>query len=245
VPTGPQEPASLPEPVQFTKISGDEFKKPIDLKVLVIAADGLEPSMGAITNSLEFLGTPYDVVLAAKQKDWIVRTNLTNETEGFYQAVLLTTGTLVYFDSAANNYPSALTDAQWQVLWGYERDFGVRQATWYTYPSADYGYGTPNPLWGSDAGATGITATLTLTGLNSVFKYMNQTANVPITNSWLYQAKTVTTDTIPVLLDASGNALISIRNYPDGRQNIAMTFDSNQYQLHNNLLNYGIINWAT
>lgn len=246
LPSGPQQPVSLPQPANPTKVYGEEFKKPIDLKILVIAADGLEPSLAAITNSLEFLGVPYDVVVATKQPNWMIRSNLTNDTKGYYQAVILTTGTLVYKDSSVPpQYPSAFTDAQWQVLWAYERDFGVRQATWYTYPSTDFGYGAPNPLFGSDSGSAGISASMTVTGLNAVFKYMNPSAKVNITYSWVYQATTVTTDTVPVLLDAAGNSLVSIRNYPDGRQNIAMTFDSNLYQTHNSLLNYGIINWAT
>lgn len=244
LPTGPQQPAPIPQPAVTTKVSGEEFSKPIDLKFLVISADGLEPGLAAITNSLEYVGAPYTVVKVRQQPGWMVRSNLTDETKGFYQAVILTTGSLVYHDLVSGLWPSALSDAEWQVLWTYERDFGVRQATWYTYPNADFGYGTPNPLNGSDSGVNGITATLTTAGVNSVFKYMNPKAVVKITYSWTYQAQTVTTDTIPVLVDAGGNSLVSIRNYPDGRQNIAMTFDSNQYQTHNQLLNYGVINWV-
>lgn len=246
--TGPLAQVDLPQPEGGVRLQADEFGKPIDLKMLVLSADGAEAGLPAITTTLEYLGTPYTVVNFRQQPGWMQRSNLTDEVKGFYQGVILATGTLVHSVTDPTTkivtYPSALTDPEWQILWKYERDFSVRQVTWYTTPTADFGYGPTNPTWGSDSGAAGIAATVTITGYNKVFKYLNPAAKVNITYAWTYQAKINSPDTTPILVDASGNALASIRNYPDGRENLAMTFDSNQYQNHMVLLNYGVINWV-
>ena len=38
--------------------------KPLDLKLLVLTGDGTEPSFGAIKYFLDYLGAPYDAVIA-------------------------------------------------------------------------------------------------------------------------------------------------------------------------------------
>lgn len=238
LPSGPLHPVDVPAPLPAAKVSGGEFLKPVDLKILVISADGAEVSLGAITTTLNYLGTPYTVVNAYSQPGWLKPSNLVSGSKGLYQGVILTTDSLG--TAASGNWQSALTLADWENLRDYQRNFGVRQATWYTYPNADLGYGSI-----TYSGPAEIKGTLTAAGHSSVFKYMNLSASVAITNSYTYLAKTVTTDTIPILVDQSGNALVSIHTYPDGRENIAMTFDSNQYQTHSNVLSYGIVNWVT
>ena len=52
----------------------------------------------------------------------------------------VTTGSLAHPDGSGG-FVSALSAAQWQNLWNYEAQFGVRQVTWYTVPNADYGFG--------------------------------------------------------------------------------------------------------
>src|SRR6266700_1792189 len=45
--------------------------------------------------------------------------------------------------------------------------------------------------------------------------------------------------------DLSGNALAVIDDFGQGRQYLTLTFDSNQYLVHNLVLSYGLINWVT
>lgn len=246
VPTGPLQSVELPQPNLGPRIQGEEYGKPVDMKLLVLSADGKEAGLPAIQSTLDYLGAAYNVVILKQRPGWLTRANLTDELKGFYQGVILATGTLVYNADPAGWSPQpTVSNAEWQVLWSYERDFGARQVTWYTEPTLDFGYGTPNPLWGSDPGPAGLSASLTSTGFNKVFKYLSQSAKVNIAYAWTYQAKTVLSDTVPVLVDGSGNALASIRTYPDGRENLALTFDSNPNQNHMVMLNYGIVNWVT
>ena len=85
------------------------------MKVLVVSADGTELVFAGIKSILNQVGVPYDTLIASQ-------TPLTAQTlsDGFragrYQGVLLATGNLGY-EASPNNWQSAFTQAQWQMLW--------------------------------------------------------------------------------------------------------------------------------
>jgi hypothetical protein len=217
----------------------------IDMKLLVISADGKEPVFAGIKSILDQTGVPYDTLIASQ-------TALTAQTlsdglgAGRYQGILLTTGNLAY-EASQGNWQSALTQAQWQMLWQYEADFRVRQSTLYTYPA-----GLPDTygLTFIDAVSTDDTllkASLTAAG-QQVFSYLNPANPVAIKNAWTYRVKPVSTANPVSLLDSTdGNSysLASIYTYPDGRQNLAITTDGNPHLTHTLLLGYGVINWVS
>lgn len=219
----------------------------IGLEVLVIAVQPTDSqtTLPAIQQSLEFQGTPYSVFVASPRPSDPAADRLANllslECEGFYQAIILGNGQAAYADPTAG-WQSALTDAEWRTLWEYERDFGVRQATWYTYPTAEYGF--QPPTGGFDTTANPIQASFTGPG-RTTFSYANTANPVTIKNAWAYQAKPLDGNTSSLLLDSDGNALGAIKTYPDGTQNLALTFDSNPFVQHQLVLAYGVINWVT
>lgn len=217
----------------------------IDMRVLIIAADGNEYAVPAIRNTLEHLGVPYDVMLA---KDIPLTADKLCSMSGAYgaakyQGVILATGALSYYNATTQLWESAFTSEEWAKLWQYEAKYRVRQATLYTYPGSSwpdsYGLATPNPVWGS---GTTVTATLTAAG-RQVFPYLQPTAKIEFRNTWTYQAAPVTATSL--LQDGAGNAIVSVNNYPDGRQNLAVTADGNPYLMHAVALGSGIVNWVT
>ena len=219
----------------------------IGLEVLVIAVQPTDSqtTLPAIQQALEFQGTPYSVFVASPRPSDPAADRLANllsfECEGFYQAIILGNGQAAYADPAAG-WQSALTDAEWRSLWEYERDFGVRQATWYTYPTAEYGF--QPPTGGFDTTVNPIQASFTGPG-RTTFSYANTAKPVTIRNAWAYQAKPLDGNTSSLLLDGDGNALAAIKTYPDGTQNLALTFDSNPFVQHQLVLAYGVIHWVT
>lgn len=218
----------------------------IDLKILVVAADGKEADLPAIKQTLDFLGTPYTVFLAAPRPaspttDRLAA-QLASGCHAFYQGIILTTGSIVYFDTTANAYLSGLTNQEWQTLWSYEAGFGIRQVSWYTYPTPDYGFQSPTAAF--DTSNSPIDAQFTVSG-QSVFSYATTGNPLRISNAWAYLAKPADTNTTALLSDAQGNALAAVRSYSDGRQNLALTFDSNPNLLHSSVLAYGLINWVS
>jgi hypothetical protein len=215
----------------------------IDMKLLVVSADGNEPVFAAIKSILNQVGVPHDTLIASQ-------TPLTPQTlsdglgAGRYQGVLLTTGNLAY-EASPGNWQSALTQAQWQMLWQYEADFRVRQATLYTFPAgAPDNYGL-TPISAADTSSTPINASLTAAG-QQLFGYLNPANPVSIKGAWTYLATPVSTaNPVPLLTTADGYSIASVYTYPDGRQNLAITTDGNPELTHTLLLGYGVVNWVS
>jgi hypothetical protein len=212
----------------------------IDLKVLVVATDGTEVDLPAITQSMDYAGIPYTTYLAAKTPNGLTADKLASGCHGYYNGIILTNGALAY--SNGSTWGSALTSTEWTTLWTYQLNLGIRLVSWYTYPNADYGFQAPSS---TISPTTPYNVTLTASG-KTAFPYLNSAVNVPILNAYTYLAKSVTDGkATPLVTDAQGNALVSTYTTVDGRQVLAQTFDSNQYMMHNTLLSYGIVNWVT
>ena len=83
-------------------------------------------------------------------------------------------------------------------------------------------------------------------GGEQVFFYLNATTPITIENSYTYLATVISpTVTTPLLVTPEGYAIASVTQYPDGRQNLAVTAANNPDLMHSMLLSYGIINWVT
>lgn len=218
--------------------------KSVDMKLLVLAADGQETDYPYIRAYLDQIGIPYDVVLSASQA---LTPNMLSDgaDRGYYQGVILTTGNLGYVDPATGAWASGLDWAEWNTLWQYEAAFKVRQVTSYTYPGGwpdSYGL---NYVTFQNTVSQPLTATFTPAG-KQVFADLNTNNPVTFKNSWVYLATIANTAvTTPLLTTSAGHVIASIHNYPDGRQNLAITTNNNPYLIHSLQLSYGTINWLT
>ncbi len=213
----------------------------LDLKVLIIASDGTEADLTAIKQALDFEGTPYTLYIAAQTPNGLTPDKLSNGCHGYYNGVILTNGTLAYYNGTT--WASALSTQEWSNLWSYQSMMGVREVSWYTYPTADFGYQAPNGA--VDTSATPISTGLTAQGQAS-FLYLNPNATISVQNAYTYTAQPLTDGaTTPLLSDANGDALAAVRSYADGRQVLSLTFDSNAYLIHSLVLSNGLINWVT
>src|SRR4051812_17884386 len=154
------------------------------LRALVIATDATDWGRDTWKATLDRVGAGYDILYArdtALTRNTLVRADGT----GKYGAILLTNSELAVQD-AGGTVSSALTGDEWNLLWGYERDFGVRQATLYT------SYGTfPEDYCrrgggGPAVGAPPLTPPPPPAG-TAVFSYLNPAARIPITQSYVYR----------------------------------------------------------
>jgi hypothetical protein len=214
----------------------------MDLKILVLAGNGKEPALAAIRRSLDGLGTPYTIWVAADRPGQLTAARLSSGCHAFYQAALLTNATLGYSNNGVwvNN---PLSTTEWQTLYAYEASFGIRQVNWYASPSPATGFN-----WSSgsvDTAKTPLSASLTTQG-RTVFPYVRQGASIPIQGAFTYLATPLTDGaTTPLMTDTHGHALAAIRAFPDGRQALSLTFGTNPTLIQNLVLWYGLINWAT
>jgi hypothetical protein len=220
---------------------------PIDLKVLVLSADGTEVTLPAIKQQLDFLGIPYTVKQMAPLPSDANSDRLTTELfsgiHAFYQAVILTTGDLVYTPDNGGTFLSALTTTEWNALNAFEASFGIRQVSWYTFPTPTYGFsGNATAV---DTTTSPMDVPFTAAGQTVFGSYLKTSTPLRIADAYTYLDTPLDAATTPLLTDAAGHALAAIRDYPDGRQNLSLTFASNQYLLHSLLLSYGLVNWVT
>lgn len=212
-----------------------------DMRLLVVAADGNESTLPAIRETLDYLGTPYTVYLAANNPGGLTPDKLSDGCRGFYQGVILATGNLAYNPNGGADARSALTDAEWEALRGYEEEFDVRRAAWYAYPSPDYGLESPERV---NTAKEPLEAQFTEAG-KDVFSYVNAQNPLTIRDAFAYPAEPTDESTTPLLTDGEGDTLAAVSKHPGGRETLALTFDSAPRLLHSTVLSYGLVNWVT
>jgi hypothetical protein len=227
----------------------------IDVKVLLVSADGTEPGFAAWKAELAREGVPYDTFVAysgATKAATLTDDKLADygDHHAKYDAVILSTGDLGHSVSGAGgttSFLSALTDAEWERLARFERTFGIRQLSDYTAPTPAHGLNTV-------VGATqdGSVGTLTAAG-RAAFPYLKGT--IPIANddptvaeAFGYVGTPTSSDNWQTLLTGPGNAgaYLGIYTHPDdGREEMVMTVAGNENQSHTQLLRHGELNWVT
>ncbi|MEA2248255.1 MAG: hypothetical protein QOH46_2784, partial [Solirubrobacteraceae bacterium] len=224
----------------------------IDLKVLLISATGAEPTFGAWKAELAREGVPYDAKVADAEAPFTDATFADyGANHALYQAVILATGDLVHQVTNADgtvSFPSALADSEWTALAKFEQTFGVRQVSDATFPSGVHGLNGP-AVTGPQDGNTGA---LSARGLQ-VFTYLKGPVPIgdpaPATTAFGYQA-TPAAQTAPAAFETllggpNASSYLGIYTHADGREEMVMTVDSNENQLHAELLRHGILSWAT
>jgi hypothetical protein len=226
----------------------------VDLKVLLISADGSEPGFGAWKAELDREGVPYDTLQAytgQTKTATLTDARLADYGAGHarYQAVILASGDLghnVSNPGGTTSYLSAFTDAEWATLAKFERTFGIRRLSDYTAPGPAHGLNTVG-------GATqdGVVGSLTAAG-KAAFPYLKGPVQIAdddpaVAETFGYPATPVNAaDWQTLLAEPNDTAFLGIYTHPDdGREEMVMTVASNQFQSHNQLLRHGMLNWVT
>jgi hypothetical protein len=227
----------------------------IDVKVLLVSADGTEPGFGAWKAELAREGVPYDTFVAYSGSTKVA--TLTDDKladygdhHAKYDAVILSTGDLghnVAGSGGTTSFLSALTDAEWERLARFERTFGIRQLSDYTAPTPAHGLNTVG-----GANQDGSVGTLTAAG-RAAFPYLK--GPVPIANddpavgeAFGYVGTPTNAPNWQTLLTGPNNAgaYLGIYTHPDdGREEMVMTVAGNENQSHAQLLRHGELNWVT
>ena len=214
----------------------------VAMQVLVISADGTEPSLQSIQQALGFHTVPFTTWIATKNPGMLTADKLATNCDGNYQGIILSTGNLAYSPNGGLTYVSGLTATEWLALRSYEAAFKVREISWYVYPGSDQGLNPPSA--GVDTSAAPINATLTAAG-QKVFPYINAANPVTISMAWTYLTKAADASVTPLLVDGAGHVLGSTRVNADGRETLALTFDSNPWLIHGLELQHGLVEWLT
>ncbi len=209
----------------------------VDMKLLVLTVDGTEPSYGAITSFLKYLGVPYDAVITKTQPLPV----LNDSVKGFYQGIILVTGNLGICDPTCR---SALSAEDWLRMDQYAVAFGVRRISYYTFPEARYGL--------SSLGAVTTSATAPQNGTflaaaSTIWDYLQLATPLKITDAYTYLAAVtpIAGATSTPLITLPGGIIANQFLDSDGSESIALTMDNYLELQHSLLLNYGLIRWVT
>jgi hypothetical protein len=216
------------------------FRKPVDLRLLVLTGDGTEPSFVAIKTFLDQIGIPYTTVIA-KSQPLPALTNGVNGP-GLYQGIILATGNLAVCDPTCR---SALPVTGWAALDAYTRDYGVRLLSYYTFPESRYGISFTGVAVGTtDAAPAMVSLT---SAASSVFPDLKPALAVTVANAYTYVAAPFPAagEVTTPIMTALGGIVGVITKKADGREYLALTMDNNYFLMHSLILKYGLINWVT
>lgn len=218
----------------------------IDLKLILICADGSEPSCQASEDLLRRLGTPHTLLRATTE-------NLTADmlfdgaSHAYYAGVLLATGNLAFYNNDSGNWESALSPEEWQTLRDFEARFSLREVSLYTFPTADYGL---EYIRSVDTATAPLPANLTAAG-QELFSYLNPSTTLTFKNAWGYLARPAFlalptgSETTPLIVTSDGFTIAAIHHYPDGRLVLALCVDNHPDLVHSQALMYGLIRWVS
>ena len=223
------------------------FKQSVNMKLLVLSADGTEPSFAAIKFFLDHIGIPYDAVVLTSNN--LTLPALTDPSHGLYQGVVLASGNLGY--NSPGGWGSALNTADWLKLDDYQRLYGIRLVSYYTWPEARYGLTLSGASGYSNTPTAPGKLSLTAAG-SSLFPYLNATNQLDVVYAYYYPSAVVpvTGETTTPIMTITGpgvtNQIVAATHIAaDGRESMAMTFDNSPYLMHSMALNYGVFNWVT
>ena len=218
----------------------------VDMKLLLICADGNEPSCLTATDILSRLGTPYTMIKAASQP---LTADMVSDglSHAYYDGVILSTGNLTYVDTTTSSYQSAFTSGEWQILHDFESRYGLREASLYTFPTADYGLSFVRSV---DTSQTPLNTSLTPAG-KEIFSYLNTSSNVTFKNAWgylsgpTYLSVPTGSETTPLIQTPDGLTVAATHHYDDGRIALALCIDNNPDLTHSQELMYGVVRWVS
>jgi len=218
----------------------------LDLKVLVVSSGNANEDIGLdlIDDVLNEMGVPYDVLDSSRET--LTAARLSTQQRGHYNGIILTNSELYVSGNG-----SGFTLQEWQILHAYERDFSVREAVLSGFPSTnaslDLDYGMTNIDFDINFSASWLSPA----GGPEYFEYVNTKIPLEFKDGFAFFAQPRADGTgpmvQPLLVDRMdiNRTLISLLNYPDGREVLLSTITNAWYFIHSNVLAYEFVNFAT
>jgi hypothetical protein len=204
-----------------------------------VSADGTEPTFGLWKSTLDREGVPYDTMIATQAPPLTAGQLADGTTRAKYQAVILATGNLAYFDGSV--WGSAFSTDEWNTLRAFEAAFGIRQVSAYIFPGPEYGLNFPTGAgdWGGTVGQVTTSGSGTFAELVGPVKVDS--------GSWGYETTPLDPTNFNTLVTGKGGGpMVGVYTHPeDGRQELVVTVDANQFGNQGLLLQHGILRWVT
>jgi len=207
-----------------------------EMKLLVLTADGTEPSYASVQAILNQFGVPYDAVVLSETNGQLPA--LQGNGKGNYQGIVLATGNLV--SCATGTCAVTLPEAGWQQLDQYAMQYGVRTLAYYTFPDPRYGL-----MWTGDAQVGGTLSFLPAS--SDAFPDLTRSSDIPVEFAYVYKATPYAGagETSTPILSMDGQTVGVLHKKADDREYLALTFDNSQHLTHSMTLGFGLVKWVT
>jgi hypothetical protein len=198
----------------------------LEQRVLLLTANGGEPSFLHAKEALDRIGIPYHTVNVSQTQ---ITDSLLTEAPSTckYNAVIFST-------SGLDGHLDA--DEAGRIA-TYEVQCSAREVVWYAWPSAELGLAPA---------VTGGVQTMNASVADATFfNRVKSTASIPYRLAWGYPATIVDpTKTTALLRDNNGNVVLA-KHVDAGREILVSTVDNSPYLTHSMVLEYDMLRWAT
>ncbi|MEX1019834.1 MAG: hypothetical protein WDZ49_09260 [Litorilinea sp.] len=242
--------------------SGPRHGDVIELRLLVICADREDSNLIAITDILDYMGVPFDVLYA--QDEEITQSRLWNGSTAFYQGIIITTANAGKWQPEPSRWEDALDSTEREAVLQCCARFGIRCLVCFCPPGTEIAQqDAARPGYIAefiDTATTPLALSLTEDG-RRVFDYLYGDCTIPVATLATALTpldnteETETTDIAgvvatspavhPLLTDAGGRIYAAVFINSLGNEQLWLGLNQATELLHTQLLGYGLINWVT
>ncbi|KAJ5110965.1 hypothetical protein N7532_001500 [Penicillium argentinense] len=215
----------------------------IAANILVIARDSA--SAGVASSGLNAYGIPFTTLLVPKAG--VALPALNSSTSGNFGGIVVASE--VSYDYGTSGFQSALTTDQWNQLYAYQLEYGVRMVQYDVYPGPNYGA----TAIGSGCCDTGVEQDISFTDISDFpTSGLKTGAGVSTKGLWHYPATISNTTSTKQIASFAANSVTAsdsvaavINNF-DGREQMAffISFDTT-WSATSNYLQHAWITWVT
>lgn len=210
----------------------------LDLKVLLVSADGNEPALKAWQSRLIDEGVPFDLITTVTAPPISADQLEIAPGHARYQAVVLASPDLAWFNGT--EWTSSVSPDELETIQDFERSYGIRQVDAYAYPNPSLGLNEPSYSGELD----GMTASLTPSG-SAVFTYLVGPISIEDSYGYLATPNPAEGSTFdPLVNSPTGEALVGVYS-SDGREEMVVTVDSSPNTHQSHLWLHGMLQWVT
>ena len=215
----------------------------VELRVLLITIGDEKVDAGRqlMEQLLKQLGVPYDVLDSSRED--LAPKKLRNGKRGRYNGIIITRAETLLPDES-----SGFDMAEFEILFDYEREYGVREAVLTGFPVSDEESGIN---YGMEAVEERRDVVARWTNQKTdLFAYVNSESTIPIPGLSFGAVPNDREDELevtPLLVDDDhpDEALVSHIAYADGREVLFSSINQGDWLFHSQLMAYEFLNFAT
>jgi hypothetical protein len=209
----------------------------LELRTLILTAGLDDFGLSTAKAMLDQVGAPYQVINTRSES--LTESKLVNpDGSGRFQAVVLTNNLLVTEDE-----DSTFNQAEWELLWEYQRKFSVRSVSLFTNPSE-----APDDfclVYKSEKSYENSNLSGYITPEAQGLLRLNPSAKVQLRGAYVYKTALKPGCDAQALLRDSKDNVLAVRANSDGLERMGLTFANDPDSVYTQVFLTGLLRWMT